>query len=149
MKNLTLLIVLSGFAVGALAQPPRQQGAEGGPAPTMQQMQSRMQQMQAHMERIRQTEDPAERRRLMQEHREAMREGMGMMGRMMQENGMQQRGRVRDCPADDTDCRLQRMETRHQTMLQQMQMMQQMMEQMMGGMIEAEEGGDEAHGGDR
>lgn len=43
------------------------------------QIHERMKTMQAQMERIHKTTDPAERRKLMQEHMQSMRDGMGMM----------------------------------------------------------------------
>jgi hypothetical protein len=131
MKSLLPLIALSCFVCTAIAQPPQQRGGQQARSPTMEQMQERMQEMHERMQRIHQTEDPAERQRLMQEHREAMRQNMGMMGRMMREEPAQQRPRARACPPGDTECRLERMETRQETMREQMQMMHQMMEQMM------------------
>lgn len=86
------------------------------------QMRERMKIMQAQMDRIHKTADPAERRKLMQEHMQSMRDGMDMMrgmgGPMMggKGDGMAMMG--------DPKQRQDMMERR-------MDMMQMMMEQMM------------------
>ena len=73
------------------------QAAEQGPdtQKQMMQMQDRMKTMQEQMNRIRQTTDPAERQKLLQEHLQAMQERMkdmraidgGMMTGMMGQGG--------------------------------------------------------------
>ena len=68
--------------------------------------------MHALMERASNTQDPAERQRLMAEHMRLMHEGMAMMGPMMrgpasgQENGQ-------PCADNDMQCRMQRMQGQH------------------------------------
>lgn len=83
---------------------------------------NRMQEMHKAMERIQQSQDPAERKRLMHEHMEQMQKMMtgmhGMMGKGMG-GGMS-------------------VEDRQQMMEKRMDMMQGMMEQMMGHMMAAE-----------
>jgi len=87
--------------------------------------------MQALMERMRNTQDPAERQRLMAEHMRLMNEGMSMMGPMMS-------GPVSGQPCADNDmtCRMQRMQQQQGIMGQRMGMMQMMMQQMMEHMMQ-------------
>ena len=67
----------------------------------MRPMRQRMEEMHAHMEKMMQTDDPAERRKLMQEHRQKMRETMAMRGDMEHDTGRgRQHGRSRR-QADD------------------------------------------------
>lgn len=85
-------------------------------------MQERMKIMQAQMERIHKAADPAERRKLMQEHMQSMRDGMNMMrgmgGPMM--GGGKGRGMMGGDPKQ-----------REEIMERRMDMMHLMMEQMM------------------
>jgi Ni/Co efflux regulator RcnB len=129
MKTLLTFVAMLSFVCIAVAQPADQSAGDRGPM--MQQMQERMEAMHARMARIHDTEDPAERQRLMREHRDSMRENMRMMGRMMSEESGQARGPMSECPAGDAECRMQRMEARQSMMAQRMQMMQQMMEHML------------------
>ncbi len=76
-----------------------------------------MQKMQGQMQRIRETKDPAERRKLMDEHQKSMQEGMNMMHGMMG-GGKPAAGGMKP-------------EARMGMMEQRMDMMQMMMEQMM------------------
>jgi hypothetical protein len=135
MRMKSTFVVLLLFACVAAAQPPGQRAGDRGPmmqpTPQMQQMQERMAAMHARMARIRETDDPAERQRLMREHRESMRENMRMMGQMMSDESAQPRGPMSECPAGDAECRMERMEARQSMMAQRMQMMQQMMEHML------------------
>ncbi len=96
-------------------------------------MQERYKKMQEQMEKIRQTKDPKERQKLLQEHWQTMHEGMGMMGGMGMGPGSRGGGMgmgygPRGCPAgatpEATACRQNMMERR-------MDMMQMMMDQMM------------------
>src|SRR3990172_5938809 len=73
--------------------------------------QERMKQAQALMAKLRETKDPAERRKLMQQHTQAMRDTMGKMGEMGGDHMMG-------------------MMSMHQMMEERMEMMQMMMEQM-------------------
>ncbi len=94
----------------------------------MEEMHDHMARMQAIMKKIHATKDKAEQQKLMQQHMQAMREGMNMMsagkaggmGNMggMQGNhqGMMDGGKMKDC---------------HSKMGQRMEMMQGMMGQMM------------------
>ena len=75
--------------------------------------QERMKQAQALMAKLREVKDPAERKRLMQQHTQAMRDTMGMMG---QGKGQQ--------------AQTGGMMPMHQMMEGRMEMMQMMMEQM-------------------
>jgi periplasmic protein CpxP/Spy len=130
MNKIHMLIALSSLAVGCAAQPERdshEPGQASDTAPGMQQMQSRMREMQALMGRIHETQDPAERHRLMQEHMQSMRQGMAAMGRIM--DAPMEPGR--DCPQADAECRMQGMQRQQQMMNQRMGMMQMMMGQMM------------------
>jgi len=78
--------------------------------------QERMKQAQALMAKLRETQDPAERQKLMREHTQAMRDTMGMMrGMKMGMEGCQGMGMMMGM---------------HQMMDEHMGMMQMMMEQM-------------------
>lgn len=94
MKFATLTVVLAlGLIAGvpAHAQPASNadKSAQGQPQPQPPnitdfdrqavQVQEHIQKMQEQMERIRQTQDPQERQRLLQEHWATMQNGMGMM----------------------------------------------------------------------
>ncbi len=92
---------------------------------------------QALMQRIEQTRDPAERQRLMQEHLQAMREGMGMMrgmgvmgaGMMMgQGPAGSGKGMSGDKAGGMMGCDMM---AGHAMMEKRIDMMQQMMEQML------------------
>jgi hypothetical protein len=105
--------------------------------PRMAQMQARMATMQALMERLRNTKDPEERQRLLQEHMQSMQQGMTMMGEMMRGP----MGSPQQCQRNDTDCRVGRMQMQQQMMGQRMGMMQQMMQQMSEHMMLQEQPG--------
>ena len=98
-------------------------------APQAMQMQETMRKLQNQMGNIRQTNDPAERRKLMQEHMRTMQEGMkqmrGMGGMMM---GMGQQGGMM---MDGGMMQMQGMMQMHDMMGTRMEMMEMMMEQMM------------------
>ena len=70
--------------------PPDAQGKEGGMA--MMKMDRQMEKMRDLMKRIHATQDPQERQRLMQEHMQAMQEGMKMMRGMGMMGGMSAMG---------------------------------------------------------
>jgi hypothetical protein len=93
--------------------------------------QERMKQAQALMARLRESKDPAERKRLMQEHMQAMRDTMGMMrgmkmGMMGGGQGMGMMGGGQGKGPAKTGG----MMPMHQMMEDRMEMMQMMMEQM-------------------
>ena len=81
--------------------------------------QQRMKQAQTLMGKLREAKSPAERRRLMQEHTQAMRDTMGMMGEMKM--GMMGQGKGQAQTGGMMDM--------HQMMEERMEMMQMMMEQ--------------------
>jgi len=125
-----IALMLAGalFAGNALAQggpPAGKPGTAMMDDNQMAQMQERMKTMQAQMERLHKTTDPAERRKLIQEHMQSMRDGMTMMrgmgGPMM---GMMGGGKGRGMMGGDPKQREEMMERR-------MDMMHMMMEQMM------------------
>ncbi|WP_341677266.1 hypothetical protein [Niveibacterium sp. SC-1] len=113
-------------------------------------LQDQMSKMQSLMTRIRASEDPAERSRLLQEHTQAMQDGMRMMAGTMSGGGMKagdnmmlgsptnqsapHAGRkasgmsMKDCP----------MMAAHAPMMQRMDMMQAMMAQMLAHQSAAE-----------
>ena len=132
MRKSYLLIASSLLAFACAAQPPSDAPAAAPPAPEMRQMQGRMDEMHALMERIRNTEDPAERRRLMTEHMRVMQEGMAMMGGMMRGPDAGPAAQ-RQCADNDATCRMQGQQG---MMGQRMGMMQMMMEQMMAHMMQ-------------
>jgi hypothetical protein len=94
-------------------------------------MRARMQVMQAQMDTIRNTTDPAQRQRLMQEHMQTMQENMMTMratgGPMMQDGG-RHRGMMMGGAKDGMTG--SDMMKHHAMMEQRMDMMQMMMEQM-------------------
>ena len=142
MNRTYWLIAASSAAFAAAAQQP-DAGPDSPATPPqsqqmqMQQMESRMEAMRTLMERIRNTEDPEERQRLLDEHAQSMQKGMMMMGEMMrgQGGGPVQGGQ---CAQNDTQCRMQGMQGQQQMMGHHMGMMQMMMEQMMGQMMQRE-----------
>ena len=92
--------------------------------------QERMKQAQALMAKLREVKDPAERKRLMQQHTQAMRDTMGMMrgmkmGMMGSGQGMGMMGQGKGQQAQTGG-----MMAMHQMMEERMEMMQMMMEQM-------------------
>src|SRR3972149_111117 len=96
--------------------------------------QESMKQAQALMAKLRETKDPAERRKLMQQHTQAMRDTMGMMremkmGMMGCEQGMGMMGGEHKMGAMGGD-HMMGMMSMHQMMEERMEMMQMMMEQM-------------------
>ncbi|HEX5802940.1 MAG TPA: hypothetical protein VFY24_07925 [Azospira sp.] len=108
--------------------PPAAKAAEQGAA--------QMKKTQALMGRIQQASDPAERRQLMHEHMQAMREGMGMMramgagmgGGMMMGMAPPADGKMIQKDAGMTGCNMM---AGHGMMEKRLDMMQQMMEQML------------------
>ncbi|OGT03346.1 MAG: hypothetical protein A2Z65_08030 [Gallionellales bacterium RIFCSPLOWO2_02_58_13] len=102
--------------------------------------QERMKQAQALMARLRESKDPAERKRLMQEHMQAMRDTMGMMRgmRMGMMGGGQGMGMMGGGQGMGTmgsgqgkgPAKTGGMMPMHQMMEDRMEMMQMMMEQM-------------------
>jgi hypothetical protein len=96
------------------------------------QAQETMRKLQGQMVKIRQTRDPAERRKLMQEHMRTMQEGMkqmrGMGGMMM---GMGSGDKQGGMMMDGGMMQMQDMMKMHEMMGMRMEMMEMMMEQMM------------------
>ena len=134
IRQMTLAVLMSLCAVAAFAQAPGNDSGRQMPQ-QMQQMQGRMQAMQALMAQIQETDDPAERQRLMQQHMDSLHQGMMMMGRMMQ-GGMMPRGSAQQCGNGDTQCQMNQMQMQQRMMGRQMGMMQQMMMQMMEQMMQ-------------
>ena len=105
--------------------------------------QERMKEVQALMAKLRETKDPAERRKLMQQHTQAMRDTIGMMremkmgamgcgqgkGMMSCGEGMGAMGGEHKMGAMGGD-HMMGMMSMHQMMEERMEMMQMMMEQM-------------------
>lgn len=89
---------------------------------TPEQMQQRFQHMQTMMDQMTQAKTPAERQKLMDEHREMMQEQMAAMRGMTGPGGMM--GKNQGTGTMDPNAQMQMMQ-------QRMDMMQQMMEQMM------------------
>ena len=135
IRDATLFLALAASTVIAFAQVPERPTPQTAQPGQMQQMQSRMQSMHETMERIHATQDPAERQRLMQEHRQAMHEGMAMMSQMMGGPGG---NAVSRCREDDAVCRMDRMQMQQGAMTERMETMQQMMQQMMDHMMQRE-----------
>lgn len=115
------------------AAPEKSRGSTGGSSVTGAQIgkaQERMKQAQVLMAKILEAKDPAERRKLMQEHTQAMRDTMGMMREMkmdMMGSGMDMAMMSKDHgPAKSGG-----MMDMHQMMEERMGMMQMMMEQML------------------
>jgi hypothetical protein len=138
MNRSLVFLAFTLLSLGGLAQESEQ---DTQAIPSTEQMQARMQGMRALMEQIQATEDPEERRRLMQEHMQSMRENMMTMGQMMGGRMGQGRGPgagpgvggapMRQCQQDDAQCRMDQMQLQQSMMGERMAMMQQMMEQMM------------------
>ena len=134
MRISHVLIALIPLALTCAVQLPNAAAQPAAEVGQMQErMQARMQEMQALMERIRNTSDPAERQRLMDEHMRAMHDGMAMMGRMMDGQGGQARGA--ECPRNDSECRMRQMQGEQRMMGERMGVMQMMMQQMMDQMM--------------
>ena len=89
---------------------------------TPERMQQRFQQMQTMMDQTTQAKTPAERQKLMAEHRQMMQEQMAAMRDMTGPGGMM--GKDQGTGTMDPNAQMQMMQRR-------MDMMQQMMEQMM------------------
>lgn len=106
----------------AVKSAPDQAMSSGTADARMAKAQERMKRAQALMARLRESRDPAERKRLMQAHMQAMRDTMGMMRGMKM--GMMGGGQGKG-PAKSGG-----MMPRHQMMEDRMEMMQMMMEQM-------------------
>ncbi|MDP2142847.1 MAG: hypothetical protein Q8J80_01835 [Gallionella sp.] len=118
-----------------LSQPAAPGKAMSGTADAqMVKAQERMKQAQALMSKLRETKDPAERKKLMQEHAQVLRDTMGMMRGMKmmgmmgsgQGMGMGMMGQGKGPQAQAGD-----MMPMHQMMEERMEIMQMMMEQMM------------------
>ena len=115
----------------AVKSAPDQAMSSGVADAQMAKAQERMKQAQALMARLRESKDPAERKRLMQEHMQAMRDTMGMMrgmrmGMMGGGQGMGMMGGGQGKGPAKTGG----MMPMHQMMEDRMEMMQMMMEQM-------------------
>jgi hypothetical protein len=133
-----LLLALLGGASHAAEQTKPAAGARpaAGQAPSEQQFEAayqHMKKMLAQMEQIKASKDPLERQRLMQEHRQAMRDGAMAMrasgGPMMR--GMQCPAHAgQDCPMPAKPRGAGRAHERMGMMEHRMDMMQMMMEQM-------------------
>ena len=93
-----------------------------------------MRQMHEQMTKIMETQDPAERERLMREHMSTMHRGMAMMGRMMREQP--EDGAANRCAESDMQCRMAQMQRQQGMMGQRMGMMHEMMQQMMEHMTQ-------------
>ncbi|MBI5751859.1 MAG: hypothetical protein HZA59_06905 [Hydrogenophilales bacterium] len=98
-------------------------GDSGAADAQMAKAQERMKQAQALMGKLRDTKDPAERKKLMQQHTQAMRDTMDMMRGMKMGMGMMGQGKE---PGKTGG-----MMPMHQMMEERMGMMQMMMEQML------------------
>jgi hypothetical protein len=105
----------------------------------MMMMDRQMQKMRDLMEKMHKASDPAERQRLLEEHMQAMHEGMETMRGMRGEMGMMGKrkdaakdgeGRAQDDSADGGHM-MMGMLKRHKMMQQRMDMMESMMEQML------------------
>jgi hypothetical protein len=123
MKSAIALILTAALGAGnALAQGGPPAGKPGMAMMDMDkqsaQMQERMKTMQVQMDRIHKTTDPAERRKLMQEHMQSMREGMGMMKGM---GGGMGAGMMGGDPKQRQDMMERRMDMMHMMMEQMMQ----------------------------
>lgn len=103
------------------------------PAADVKQLEARVHEMRRLMDRVRNTADPAERQRLMDEHMRAMHDGMAMMGRMMggSRGGTACGGERR---RNDDECQMREMQRRQGMMDERLDMMQMLMEQMMDQM---------------
>jgi hypothetical protein len=143
-------------ALAAVAQDDKAQGAEQSEyeqhaassaeaeagAHSMATMHEHMLQMRQQMGRIQAAQDPAERRRLMQEHMQSMQQHMQMMGSMRAE---QRPGPASRCAKGDAQCRMDEMRAENGMMRERMRMMedrlesmQQLMQQMMDHIDEAQ-----------
>jgi len=130
MKISDVLVASISLVLTCAAQLPN---AAAQPATEVGHIHARMQEMQALMDRIRNTSDPEERQRLMDEHMRAMHDGMAMMGRMMGEQGGP--GRGAECSQNDSECRMRQMQGEQRMMAERMAVMQMMMQQMMDRMM--------------
>ena len=104
-------------------------GDSGAADAQMAKAQERMKQAQALMGKLRDTKDPAERKKLMQQHTQAMRDTMDMMRGMKMDmmGGGQGMGMMNQGKGKDQTGGMMNM---HQMMEERMDMMQMMMEQM-------------------
>ena len=94
MKLFTIVLMTCGFVAGAAAQvtpeehaahhPPKVESTQSTPAD----MHQHMKDMQALMEKIEKTKDPAERQRLLDQHRRVMSEQLHSMMEMDKDKGM-------------------------------------------------------------
>ena len=124
MKRFTIALVTCAFVVSAAAQvTPEEHAAHHPPqaasTPDMpDDMHQHMKDMQALMEKIEKTSDPAERQRLLDQHRKAMHDQLDSMMQMGDDNGMGMRksGNMMEC---------------HEHMQARMGMMMGMMDQLM------------------
>jgi hypothetical protein len=81
------MLFLSIAMGSALAQGTTSPPAQGKPMPSMAQMDSHMQKMRSLHDKLQKATTAEERRKLMDQHRQAMREGMVMMEPMMGSGG--------------------------------------------------------------
>jgi len=145
MRTLAILFLTLGLSPAYSEDPAGKPGAAqvqseaARMSAQMQQMQENMKTMQELMAKIRASSDPNERRKLMQEHMQAMHAQMAMMhdmgrGMMM---GMTDQGGATGCTPESSMTNGPggkmgpEMMQRHRMMLQRMDMMQMMMEQML------------------
>jgi len=126
MRRITFVLMACAVMAGAAAQvtpeehaahhPPQAATSQGTPDDIHQHMKD----MQSLMEKIEKTSDPAERQRLLDEHRKAMRGQMNSMMQMGDDKGM---GMEMGKSGNMMEC--------HQHMQAQMDMMMGMMDQLM------------------
>lgn len=144
MKKILVLMMLgamqlamSASASAETGQKPSQEKQAGQDFDKrMAQMREQLKQMQAQMEKIRQTQNPAERQKLLQEHWGSMQSGMGMMHGMWGPGmmGCCMGGGMMGGPMMWNDYRQltpEQAKQRQYMMDQSMRMQQEMMQQMM------------------
>ena len=140
MRRSVLIVATAVLAVVSTPVLADQSPSSSDSMPMMQNMHEHMKGMRATMQQIKAAKTPEERQRLMQAHREAMRQGMAMMSKMG--NGEHQGGERHgakaahdhpaECKDDDARCQqMQSMQAAQKHMRGEMQMMRMMMEQMM------------------
>jgi len=122
MRPITMVLMACAVVASAAAQvtpeehaahhPPQAATSQGTPGD----MHQHMKEMRSLMEKIEKTSDPAERQRLLDQHRKAMREQMNSMMQLDDDKGMGKSGKMMEC---------------HEHMQGQMEMMMGMMDQLM------------------
>jgi hypothetical protein len=148
MKTTCALLILTGASISALAQVNPEEHADHHPdqsaatqvAPEASKtqpdnspaadMHRRMQAMQELMSKLEKTTDPAERRRLLEQHREAMHQQMSAM-KQMGGMGMMNHGPAGQRPMGGQMMMSGEMMKCHESMQEHMTMMLGMMDQMM------------------